>query len=352
MRFLHDIWYFAAWSADVTQKPLGRHIIDQPVVLFRTSDGELAALRNVCPHRFTPLSMGNVVGDTIECLYHGLRFAPTGQCVHNPHGDVIPKAAVVRRYPVAERDGIVWIWMGAAELADKSTIVRFPELNQHDVFTYTCGQTLDMPLSYELMTDNLMDLSHVAFTHKAAFGADGLVPGQTEVREEGDSIWSLRMALNTTPAFSFYGSGGCAKDDRIDYWVDIRWDAPATFYLTSGHAPAGQGRYHGAQIDSVQVVTPASATRCYYFWIHFRNYRRDDDALTRELEKLTREVFSTEDEPMIASVQQNMGGRDLKDLKPVLLSCDAAPMRVRRARERLLDLEATAAMPTKAPAAQ
>jgi hypothetical protein len=54
---------------------------------------------------------------------------------------------------------------------------------------------------------------------------------------------------------------------------------------------------------------------------------------------------------MIASVQKNMGGRDLKELKPVLLACDAAPMRVRRARERLLDLEANAGMPTKVPAA-
>ena len=179
MRFLQNIWYFAAWSADVAQKPLGRRIIDQPVVLFRTSDGELTALRDVCPHRFTPLSMGTLIDDTVECLYHGLRFNKAGQCVHNPHSNTIPKAAVVKRYPVAERDGIAWIWMGAAELADESTIVRFPMLNQHDTYTYTCGQTMDMPLSYELMTDNLMDLSHVSFTHKAAFGTDGLVPGDT-----------------------------------------------------------------------------------------------------------------------------------------------------------------------------
>ena len=132
LRGFQNIWYFAAWSADVAQKPLGRRIIDEPVVLFRTSDGELTALRDVCPHRFTPLSMGTLIDDTVECLYHGLRFNKAGQCVHNPHSNTIPKAAVVKRYPVAERDGIAWIWMGAAELADESTIVRFPMLNQHD----------------------------------------------------------------------------------------------------------------------------------------------------------------------------------------------------------------------------
>jgi vanillate O-demethylase monooxygenase subunit len=343
MRFLQNIWYFAAWSADVAQKPLGRRIIDQPVVLFRTADGELAALRDMCPHRFTPLSMGTLVDNTVECLYHGLRFNKTGQCVHNPHSNTIPKAAVVRRYPVAERDGIVWVWMGAAEQADESTIIRFPMLNQHDVYTYTCGQTMDMPLSYELMTDNLMDLSHVSFTHKAAFGTEGLVPGDTEIREEGDAIWSMRMAADTKPAACFSGSGACSPDDRIDYWLDIRWNAPASFYLSAGHAPAGQGRYHGAELSSVQILTPASATRCYYFFKHYRNYRRDDDAMTRELEKGIREVFATEDEPMIASVQNNMAGRNLLQMKPVLLPCDAGPMRVRRARERLLDLEAAGA---------
>jgi phenylpropionate dioxygenase-like ring-hydroxylating dioxygenase large terminal subunit len=340
IRFLQNVWYFAAWSADVVQEPLERLIIEQPVVLFRTSGGEVAALRNVCPHRFTPLSMGTVVGDTIECLYHGLRFAPSGQCVHNPHSATIPKAACVRQYPVSERDGIVWIWMGAAEFADESTIVRYPELNQPEKFTYTRGQTMEMPLNYELMTDNLMDLSHVAFTHRNTLGSEGLVPGQTEVREEGNSIWSMRMAPGTKPAPSFSMSGGCSKDDVVDYWLDIRWDAPANFYLTSGHAPAGQGRYHGAQIDSLQVVTPSSATQCYYFFIHLRNYRRDDDAMTQELANFIRQAFATEDEPMIASVQRNMGGRSLEEMKPVLLTCDAGAMRVRRARERLLDLEA------------
>lgn len=148
------------------------------------------------------------------------------------------------------------------------------------------------------------------------------------------------MAPSTKPAPSFSMSGGCSKDDVVDYWLDIRWDAPANFYLTSGHAPAGQGRYHGAQIDSLQVVTPSSANRCYYFFIHLRNYRRDDDAMTHELAEFIRQAFATEDEPMIASVQRNMGGRALEEMKPVLLTCDAGAMRVRRARERLLDLEA------------
>jgi vanillate O-demethylase monooxygenase subunit len=342
MRFLENIWYFAAWSADVGQKPLARTIIEQPVVLYRTDSGELAALRDMCPHRFTPLSLGKVVGETIECLYHGLRFSKAGTCVHNPHSDTIPKAAFVKRYRVAERDGIIWIWMGAEELADEQSIVRFTMLNQCDQYTYTCGQTMDMPLSYELMTDNLMDLSHVNFTHATAFGTPGLVPGTTEVREEGDAIWSYRMASNTSPALCFSGSGACAENDKVDYWLDIRWNAPASFYLSAGHAPAGEGRYHGSELSSVQVVTPASPTRCYYFFKHFRNYRRDDDAMTKELERGIRQVFATEDEPMIGEVQRVMAGRELRDLKPVFLACDAAPMRVRRARESLLDKEAEA----------
>ena len=62
--------------------------------------------------------------------------------------------------------------------------------------------------------------------------------------------------------------------------------------------------------------------------------------MTQELAEFIRQAFATEDGPMIASVQRNMSGRALEEMKPVLLTCDAGAMRVRRARERLLELEA------------
>lgn len=336
MRFLHNRWYSAGWSEDIGREPLARRIIDRPIVLFRSETGDPVALLDTCPHRFAALSLGKIVGNQLECPYHGLRFDEHGVCVHNPHGPIIPEGARVRKFPVVEHDGLVWIWMGKAEEADESSITRFPMLNRPDHFAYTRGLTMEMPLSYELITDNLMDLSHTAFIHADSLGSDCLVPGQIATRHDGDAIWSDRIGFNGSAPRAFWATGGCNQDDRVDYWTDIRWTAPANFYIYAGVTASGASREEGSEISSVQILTPASAGRTYYFIKHFRDYARHDDAMTLVLEKAIIDAFANEDEPMIARATENMAGRDFWEMKPVVLPCDTAAIRVRRTREKLL----------------
>ena len=112
MTFLKNAWYVAAWSAELEAgRLLARRLLDEPVVLYRDSEGHAWALADRCPHRFAPLSMGQLVNGHVQCRYHGLRFEGGGACVHNPHGPV-PRAAHVRSYPLLERYSAVWIWMG------------------------------------------------------------------------------------------------------------------------------------------------------------------------------------------------------------------------------------------------
>ena len=110
MKYLLDVWYVAAWPEEIGRGLLARTIAERPVVLFRREDGTPAGLEDRCPHRIVPLSRGRLVGDAIECGYHGFAFDCSGACVANPHGDhSIPRAARVRVYPVIEQHGIVWI---------------------------------------------------------------------------------------------------------------------------------------------------------------------------------------------------------------------------------------------------
>ncbi len=124
MTFLKNAWYVAAWSAEIVQGALfSRTLLGEPVVFFRKPDGGVAAIGDRCPHRFAPLHRGLLDGGQVQCPYHGLRFDASGICVHNPHGNgAIPRTARVRAYLLAERDLIVWIWMGDATLADASLI--------------------------------------------------------------------------------------------------------------------------------------------------------------------------------------------------------------------------------------
>ena len=91
--FLRNTWYAAAWSGELAEQPIARTMLGQKLVLYRRADGAAVALGDVCPHRFAPLHQGNVIGDAIECPYHGLRFGPAGTCTHNPHGGAVPPTA-------------------------------------------------------------------------------------------------------------------------------------------------------------------------------------------------------------------------------------------------------------------
>jgi len=121
--FLTDIWYFAALARELRPGRLARHeILGEPVLLGRAADGELFGLKDICPHRAAPLSAGRFAREpdgraSVECPYHGWRFGADGRCAAIPSlvsGQAFEASRIgVRRYPLAESQGLVFIWMGA-----------------------------------------------------------------------------------------------------------------------------------------------------------------------------------------------------------------------------------------------
>ena len=125
--FLRNTWYVGALSSELGQALHAVKMLNENIVMYRKQDGTPVALEDSCPHRRLPLSKGRLINDEVECGYHGLTFDCTGQCVKAPGVAQIPRAAVVRQYPCAERYGMVWVWMGDAALADESQIIDIPE---------------------------------------------------------------------------------------------------------------------------------------------------------------------------------------------------------------------------------
>jgi phenylpropionate dioxygenase-like ring-hydroxylating dioxygenase large terminal subunit len=119
--FLTDIWYFAALSSELKPGKLARYeILGEPVLLGRSPQGQLFALRDICPHRAAPLSAGRFAQEpggvpSVECPYHGWRFGADGGCTAIP--SLVDDQAMdvsrirVRRYPVAESQGLVFVWI-------------------------------------------------------------------------------------------------------------------------------------------------------------------------------------------------------------------------------------------------
>lgn len=348
MEYLRNAWYVVAWSSEIGRQLFERTVIEESLVLYRTSDNEVVCMRNICPHRFVPLHRGELVDDLVECGYHGLRFDRRGKCVHNPHGDgKIPQAAKVQAYVVEERHSLVWVWMGDAAKADRDAIPDFSCLT--DTWKYaTVGGTIEMNADYQLITDNLMDLSHVEYLHRGILGSEAISRGVTEVIEDGPTLHSNRWCPDglAPPAwdamFGHYGK-------PVDHWLNMRWNAPAHMLLDVGIAPTGKSRDEGIWMWGTDILTPSARGKTYYFWGVSRAYALDDPAAGEAWIQAIDGAFSGQDKPMLEAQQSVIGERDLWDLNPVLIQADAGAVRARRKLAALIAVERQAATSASTP---
>lgn len=330
MPFLRNSWYVAALSGEVSDQPLARTLLNEPIVLFRRSDGRAVALEDRCPHRFVPLSRGQVRGDVIACGYHGLRFDATGACVANPHGDkTIPRNARVAARPVVERAGFVWIWMGEPARADAAQVPAYPFLETPGTWAAVYGR-LHVKANYLLVLDNLLDLSHVEFLHPLLSQAEGVDAHRTEFRAEGDVVianrWKPNSLIHGLAKFLW-----TSPAPRGDARANMRWSAPAVLHFDLGVTEVGGKPEDGVCIPNAHVMTPETELTSHYFWAVARNRRIDDPDLDERMSTTVQRIFTTEDAPMIEAQQRAMGDTtDLLSLRPVTLEHDAPALRARR----------------------
>lgn len=334
-RYLKNAWYAALWSKEVEDGLSSAVICDSRVLIFRKLDGNVTAMEDRCPHRFAPLSLGHREGDAVICGYHGLKFAADGKCVHNPFSEAIPAGAKLRVFPVAEKDTIVWLWMGDPASADPSLIPDFSFLNGAKC---SRGRT-KMKAHYEVITDNLLDLSHLEFLHANTFGGDGVIfQGQHEVIEEGQTVhsnWWMPNVGIPKWAVTMFPAGS-----KVNHWLNMRWDAPASLRLEVGVSPLEAPQRRGD--FQAHILTPETGASTHYmFAFETQNETVDDtggDAFEQE-DDSRRDAFELEDKVMLEAVQANMGNTDFWSNKPLLLSVDAGAIRARRVLSKLIDAE-------------
>jgi phenylpropionate dioxygenase-like ring-hydroxylating dioxygenase large terminal subunit len=94
--FMRNEWYVLAFSHEVdATRPLLRYCCSDRIVLFRAANGSPVALYDRCPHRGSPLSLGKITEDTLQCRYHGFRYGASGRCVRVPsQATIVPELSV------------------------------------------------------------------------------------------------------------------------------------------------------------------------------------------------------------------------------------------------------------------
>lgn len=173
-------WYPMAFSK-VTDKavPHRLELFGSPLVVWWDHSAKCwAAMSDECPHRLAPLSEGRVdESGQIECPYHGWTFATDGACTKVPQAEDAGGAKLLSRcggtaYAVAEVQGLVWVWgepidfgktPATATLPDESAIPTCEALDD-DRFVWI-DVSRDMPYSADMLLENVLDSSHVPFTH-------------------------------------------------------------------------------------------------------------------------------------------------------------------------------------------
>jgi phenylpropionate dioxygenase-like ring-hydroxylating dioxygenase large terminal subunit len=344
MSYFRNTWYVAAWDHEVNnEKPLARKILEELLVLFRDSEGTPQAIADRCPHRFAPLSRGCIKDNSIQCAYHGLKFDGTGQCIHNPHGEgKISTQAKVKSYPVIERHSIVWIWMGDPAKADPNTIIDYSQSLDAEK-RFVAKDYLHVRANYQLETDNIMDLSHIQFLHPGSLGSDAVNQAITEVVQEGNTVFSNRLTQNERLHEDLEQRYNIPKGQKVDRWLDVRWDPPANMELWVGVAPAGtpEPRKVGKRIPFNHFFTPETANTAHYWFATSYPRRMGEEGERRANEdiKYLRGPFEAEDLPMLEAQQKQMGEADFWSLKPILLPGDAAAVRARRVLDKLTKQE-------------
>lgn len=345
MTYLRNCWYAAAYAHEVSQAPLARQLLGEHVVLYRTADGTAHALHDRCPHRFAPLSMGTLVEDQLQCPYHGLRFGTDGACAYNPHYDALPKAAQVRAFPIHERYGMLWIWMGDAP-ADPARLPADFAFFEDRRFRAVSGY-LHVRGNYQLVIDNLLDLTHAPYLHPA-FAIPGISTEErlkrttTELVREPERVIARRWRLACPPngpTRSLFGF----TDDVMDSRSHMHWLPPSLIYFDAGAARCGESEEDGLCLPAMHAITPETDRTCHYFFAQARNMLLDSAEADEILLNILRNAFHNEDEPMIEAQQAMMGAEtDVMALDPVLLKSDGAPVAARRALAALIERERAA----------
>jgi len=341
--YLRNTWYVAMWSEELVRGELvARTILNEPLVFFRKEDGSVAALRDRCAHRSAPLSMGKVLpGDRLQCPYHGLEFGAEGHCVHNPHGDgKIVAANRVRSFPVAEKDRLVWIWTGDRQ-PDATAIPDFSVLDTDDELAITRRDRITVHANYELVTDNLLDLSHTSYLHDGILGNLEMVDAEITVKQDGDTVTVGRASKNSPIPGMFKSL--MPGYERVDKWNTIRWTAPSNLLLRSGVVAPDGAPESGTGYYGIHLLTPETDSSTHYHFAAVRwNILTLGDELNSEIrEKLgvtRRFAFAEQDAPVIEAQQQRIDSANDR-VDPILLSIDVGPTRYKRILERLIKEE-------------
>jgi phenylpropionate dioxygenase-like ring-hydroxylating dioxygenase large terminal subunit len=342
--YLENYWYVVATSQELTDQPLGRMVCGKPLVVFRRrSDGAPAVLDDRCPHRRYSLSKGCVVGDDIQCDYHGVRFAGSGKCTFIPGQEMIPPTFRATSYSVVERYAMVWVWIGEGE-PDPALIPADLATNDAPDWRVESGVS-PFAAHYLLALDNSLDLTHLVFVHKTTLTTPQIVGTRNQVELHGETSFRTGRVMSDvdTPPMLRAVTNLPPKADRSMF---------TTFHLPGilvgdfrQAPPGGLGGSEESRTWMCAYFTPETERSTHFFWSQARSYAIDSAEVSKTTREMLMKAFS-EDQQVLAEQQRLIdldGGVDAVRL--VNLAADNACATARRMIQRRMTAQRDSGRP-------
>jgi len=334
-----NCWWVAARSAEIVDKPYGCTMLDTPVVIYRQpSDGTLVALHDRCAHRWAPLSAGWLDGDRLVCGYHGFEYEASGKCVRIPTQASVPSKACVPSYPVVERYGMVWVWLGdpaKAEDIDPPAELAFMSDSNWTVVT---GET-PLEANYMMLKENVLDLTHFGFVHRNSIKVmDWDRPPKVETDE---TTVTFVQEFPSSPLVFIYGFPTGIGMERPVYRSN--WGKFLTPAVNIGavdirdpNPPSGaRSEFH---FRVAHLTTPISPTKSRYWWFQAWDLKLPEEYVSKWRAGV--ELGYDEDKVILNATQRVISSDASGPSYPeVLAQADQAAIQARRKLQTLLDLE-------------
>jgi phenylpropionate dioxygenase-like ring-hydroxylating dioxygenase large terminal subunit len=262
-RALARFWHPVAFSKSVSTKPFAARLLDENLVVFRTSTG-ITVARDLCLHRGARLSLGAVEGDQLVCGFHGFHYDSSGQCTAIPAhpGIVIPKRLCLQTFESKERYGLVWVCLAGDPIAP---IPDWPEI-ENGAYEVIPMESIDWNASAGRHTENFNDVAHLSWVHVGTFGhRETPEVIRYAVQEVGD-----RLSIEIPHANQHDRDVTGKRPDKIS---NVRYvqnlDLPFSSKLLVDY-------FEGQHLYFFDVAAPTSARSCRIFAILGRNFGFED----------------------------------------------------------------------------
>lgn len=314
---LRACWHPVAYSHEVgAEKPFGTFLLDQAVVVWRSSDGRGHAMRDLCIHRGTALSLGWVKEDCLVCPYHAWEYDKEGKCVFIPQAPeiAIPDKARTPTYHCQEKFGLIWVALEAPVYP----LPEIPELENSDWKVVQTGP-FDWNSDASRQVENFTDFGHFPWVHPGLLGDPQRpeVPAH-KVRIEGAVLHYavVRPEAQNSEDFPVFANEEVVTPERRS---EYRLHLPYTIVLRLGW---------GGEKGMVYffVSQPISANKCRGYCIIGRNYNLEDpDSVLQDFEQ----VIFDQDKRIVESQRPEQVPFDFA--AELHLKFDAVAMNYRRA---------------------